>query len=316
MVDPVKATVSVTYRSSTIGSVRATVGAHAPKSVSSAARDLADRAHVILSVLMNQTIAPAHSKASVVSVVDQRPVSMLSRADQDPLDNVLQRPRRLFVVSHDRRVMGAMFIEEIGPGGVYLQTDLNPRDCFLLDTGRRDTGLMVWVGAETTYKAIALAVRTTRSYIRRLNAQLAIEKSPVWIQGLAGSGAVREVEDTEVRYEYSGRESPAFIDQFRWWVSDYCPVTVTPVAINLTSLSKDEAEDELLLDDGSQKPEPKEKGPYRSSVSVAKVSTVDKIAAAPDRSAPSALEQKRLEIINKHKSSRYHELVGELKLCR
>lgn len=57
-------------------------------------------------------------------------------------------------------------MEEIGAGGAFQQADLTPKDCFLLDTGRRE--VYMWFGAESTWHCRALCVRVSRSYVHTL----------------------------------------------------------------------------------------------------------------------------------------------------
>jgi hypothetical protein len=92
-----------------------------------------------------------------------RAVGLSARAIKSETYGHLTRPRRVFEVSDTRRVVGAMFVEEIGMGSVYLQSDLKVHACYILDTGR--ASIYLWTGPDATYKCFALAVRICRKYM-------------------------------------------------------------------------------------------------------------------------------------------------------
>ena len=69
-------------------------------------------------------------------------------------------------ISLERRNIGAIFIEEIGIGGVFKHLDLQEMECYLLDSGTHD--IYLWYGLESTYQSRCLCVRVCHYYINEL----------------------------------------------------------------------------------------------------------------------------------------------------
>ena len=200
------------------------------------------------------------------------PSNDASRNDNSNYSRQQTRPKRLFLISRIRRDLGAMFIEEIGSGGVFIQDDLTGRECFLLDTGRSGTGsVYVWFGSDTNYKSMALGTRVARGYLEglktnkfELNSQTMIHATPT----TTSSPSENQLDDTTiVTFVYSGNELQPFKDMFRMWYDNVTPIAAHTVAFDPNSiLSMEENEVyESTLDELGNPIVEKEKVSYRES---------------------------------------------------
>jgi hypothetical protein len=77
------------------------------------------------------------------------------------------RPRRLFLVSHETRSTGAMFIRELGAGGVFTQKDLTATDSHVLDAGA--ACVYVWLGSAASAATHRLAEDVAIEYVKMLS---------------------------------------------------------------------------------------------------------------------------------------------------
>jgi len=135
------------------------------------------------------------------------------------------RPIRLFNVSHAKRQVGAMFVEEIG-GGYFNQDDLFERGTFILDSG--STHLWVWFGdgalsQDECELAVRVAIRLSR-YIKQMKYYIPADlmKTQNVVTGLkqVSKGGGRDaVECPPITVELceSGREPANFKACFFGW---------------------------------------------------------------------------------------------------
>lgn len=134
------------------------------------------------------------------------------------------RPIRLFQVSQSRRAVGAMFVEEIGSGGVFLRGDLSQMDCYILDSGA--DVLYVWMGAKCLYPSLALVTRVVRQLVSAMhetvrmiasrNDDNSIPYEPVQLH-FDTYFKIDASSELTVEYIRAFEECIAFTDLFRDW---------------------------------------------------------------------------------------------------
>lgn len=111
-----------------------------------------------------------------------------------------------------RRNVGALFVEEIGSGGMFQQSDLQEEECYILDSGGNI--IFLWHGIESSYQSQALCTRVCRKYISELKKDHDACASPEFrdIFPLPAS------QNIEIIYQESGHESLEFIYLFPKWI--------------------------------------------------------------------------------------------------
>lgn len=138
----------------------------------------------------------------------------------------------------DRRNIGALFVEEIGIGGMFKQIDLQESECYLLDAGAHVVYL--WQGLESSYQGRALSTRVCRRYCAELRKDHDICAAPRFrsIFQLPVEGAV------EISYVESGEEPSEFCQLFPKWVSKTHSSTRLCPEFHPNEITSDESLDE------------------------------------------------------------------------
>jgi hypothetical protein len=115
-------------------------------------------------------------------------------------------------VSVERRNLGALFVEEIGVGGMFKQSDLQDTECYLLDGGT--TVVFIWHGLDSTYHGRALCTRVCRRYLTELRRDHDLCATPQFraIFPLPVDGG-----EIEIEYLESRQEPSVFISYFPKW---------------------------------------------------------------------------------------------------
>lgn len=108
------------------------------------------------------------------------------------IENIPRRPVRFFSVSTARRALGRIFMQEVGLGCTFLQSDLEKDRCYVIDSGIED--IFIWHGSEAPIPERSLAHRVGLAYADSF-----------------GKGVIA----TDVE---SGQEPPELIVCFRGWV--------------------------------------------------------------------------------------------------
>ncbi len=150
-----------------------------------------------------------------------------------------------------------MFVEEIGVGGTFMQEDLSPLQCYILDAGR-DT-LYVWHGGVAGYSTMALCTRICKKYIaaiQLLNAPVTNSSAPPSTEYLL------RLPDSPIKVVHirSGQETEDFIWNFVAWHSDFIALKNAeenrqPLQVEFTpsNVPEDEDEDARIGEDGKVK---------------------------------------------------------------
>ena len=228
----------------------------------------------------------------------------------ESMSYAIVRPRRIFLISIDRRNIGALFIEEIGSGGVFIQDDLTGRECFLLDTGRSGTGsVYVWFGSDTNYKSMALGTRVARGYLEGLKTMKLINSN---IKHSTRSDFL-DPNTSWISYINSGLEPFEFISCFRSWRMGLLLPSSRKVTFDPNNISNDEAEDEKYGEDGLLLP-PSTHLSYKERLSLRKTTspattTSPSVTMPPLTPTTPPLLAHRM-IVSKNRSERYYELLG------
>ncbi len=127
------------------------------------------------------------------------------------------RPVRLFLVSHETRAIGAMFVREIGAGEVFIQADLGSIDSHVLDAG--GSNVFVYHGTSASDKTRKLAVDVANGYIKALCGEAAVNGKDGMAHRLAEdrllSGQCRP--PVQLRVAKNGTEPCTFVWCFRSW---------------------------------------------------------------------------------------------------
>lgn len=105
------------------------------------------------------------------------------------LPKVPLRPVRLWEISNQRRTINASFVEEVGPGEVFKQKDLQQRECYLLDAGALD--IYVWHGPASDERTRMLACIVARKYAEAAGAKINITNVFTGSEPLAFAGCFR-----------------------------------------------------------------------------------------------------------------------------
>lgn len=112
----------------------------------------------------------------------------------------------------DRRNIGALFVEEIGVGGMFKQTDLQETECYILDSGANL--VFIWHGLESSYHGQALCTRVCRHYIAELHKEHDVCASPEF----RAIFPLPAVDNIEIVYTQSGNEALEFMNLFPRWI--------------------------------------------------------------------------------------------------
>jgi hypothetical protein len=155
--------------------------------------------------------------------------TVTSTAVQPPsLQRAAHRPVRLFLISHTTRKTGAMYVREMGAGGVYTQSCLAPHESMLLDTGA--AVLYVWHGADASKSTRELGLSVAIRYAQDMPsatffagvAPVPLIPQPLGARAAAAkaavaAGTVPSFGELSVVEVFSGEEPPQFTWCFKDW---------------------------------------------------------------------------------------------------
>lgn len=274
--------------------VKTTVGINASPTVCAAVNKLTAQA---------KSIVPYEDATSAIDLKAALVPTSGSRYNA----KLLLRPRRMFMVSSVRRDVGAMFVEEVGAGGTFIQEDLiaSAHECMLLDTGRvSEDGLgkvLLWIGPDCGYRAIALGIRVTRQYLRSL------DRGAIDIDDALINASISVV--------LSGMEPESFVSCFRTWDANLQRVSTKTINFSLTDLPDSEMGDALLDDNGEVVLERKRMS-YRETTTYKHATRASDgpSSSSPEGGGISALQRHQTSLSaasSRAKSARFLELVGE-----
>ena len=139
-------------------------------------------------------------------------------------------------------------MEEISAGGGFVQSDLQSRECFLLDSGRRE--VFAWLGRRASWHCRALCMRVGKKYVeslKRPHDPCATDTLRAVFQLPAEDGVcVETVED--------GEEPRRFVDCFKQWKWTEGADDGRRLCVHWDpdSVSEDESEDLHIAPDGSR----------------------------------------------------------------
>jgi hypothetical protein len=154
-----------------------------------------------------------------------------------------------------RRSVRAIFVEEIGIGGIFIQSDLSPKDCYILDDGYAN--IYAWIGDECKYPAMALLTRVSRKLIAAMRENTSVTSESVSsTEENSNSSPFSAPTDISIRVTYvnDGCEPADFIQHFREWkVSADRKLNNYSAIVNFSpeSVAVDESNDLLLDDNGN-----------------------------------------------------------------
>ena len=155
-------------------------------------------------------------------------------------------------VSHTRRTVGAVFVEELGAGAGFSQTDLHHTECYLLDSGRRE--LYLWYGRESSWHGRALCLRVAKAYLSALQRPHDPSASSILQQAFtlpaAPLPALREIESGQ-------EETGSFMEAFRVWVPVEKAGVPSRLCVvwNAAAVSEEDTEDSFIGNDGRRREE-------------------------------------------------------------
>jgi hypothetical protein len=174
------------------------------------------------------TASTAADAAVFLKAVGQGSTVVPTAVQPSPLQRAAHRPVRLFLISHTTRKTGAMYVREMGSGGVHTQSCLAPHESFLLDTGA--AVLYVWHGADASKSTRELGLSVAIRYAQDMPsaaffagvAPVPLVPQPLGQRAAAAkaavaAGTVPSFGELSVVEVFSGEEPAQFVWCFKDW---------------------------------------------------------------------------------------------------
>jgi hypothetical protein len=174
------------------------------------------------------TSTTATDAAVFLKAVGQGSTVVPTAVQPPSLQRAAHRPVRLFLISHTIRKTGAMYVREMGAGGVHTQSCLAPHESMLLDTGA--AVLYVWHGADASKSSRELGLSVAIRYAQDMPsatffagvAPVPLVPQPLGARAAAAkaafaAGNIPSFGELSVVEVFSGEE-PA---QFTWCFKDW-----------------------------------------------------------------------------------------------